>query len=499
MALILPLAVILGYFIVDPLEPKSITVLGLVLAALALPLMMQWYHPLLILTWNAAMAPAFLPGQPPVWMLLAAVGLVISMLNRSVNEKFRFINVASITKPLIVLILVVSVTAYCNGGIGSQVFGSATYGGRRYFYTFFAVIGYFVLTSQKISTRRATLLTSLFFLSSFTAFVPDILGLAGNGSSFLYAFFPADFTAVQAVSGESASLEMFRIYGLTVSSVGLILALLARYGIRGIFEPGKIWRIGLLCLAFAAAMYSGYRSFLLLGTLVFLVQFFLEGLHRTRALAIFAGVGLLGLAFVITQAERLPLVVQRSLSVLPVKISALARMNAEGSSEWRLQMWKAVLPEVPKHLLLGKGYSINATDMYFSNDTGRQFDAGFQWAIVTGDYHNGPLSLIIPFGIWGVLAFGWFCTACLRYLHHQYLTGPPELRKINTLLYAAFIARLIFYLFVFGGFYGDLFYFTGLIGLSVSLNGVIGKITHPESEIAVERLAELNRERDDNP
>lgn len=502
MALILPLAVILGYFIVDPLEPSSLTVLGLVLAALALPLMMQWHHPVLIFTWNAAMSPAFLPGTPPLWMLVAMIGLLISLLNRSVNANFRFIHVPSITYALVCLCLVVLVTAYFTGGIGSHIFGSATFGGRRYFYTFLAVIGYFVLTSQKIPPHRAKLAASLFFLSALTSLVPDILGLAGNGTSFLYAIFPSDFTAVEAVSGESASNEMFRIFGLTLSSAGLLFGLLARFGIRGIFEPGKFWRVGLLAVAFGACLYSGFRSFLVLLLLAFTVQFFLEGLHRTRALAVAISVVVVGLGVVLTQAEKLPNVVQRTLSVLPVKVSTVAKLSAEGSSEWRLEMWKALLPEIPKHLLLGKGYSIDSTEMYFSSDQGNRANESFHWAMVTGDYHNGPLSLLIPFGIWGVLAFGWFCVASLRYLYHNYQFGPPELRSINTCMLSCFMARVIFYLFVFGGFYADLYIFTGLIGLSVSLNGIpqeTAGLAEAELPTEEELLADINRDRDDYP
>ena len=75
---------------------------------------------------------------------------------------------------------------------------------------------------------NAALLTALFFLSSLTALVPDILGFAGNSSSFLYQLFPPDSTAVQAISGEMETLSMFRIFGFTFSSVGIISAMLAR-------------------------------------------------------------------------------------------------------------------------------------------------------------------------------------------------------------------------------------------------------------------------------
>jgi len=197
----------------------------------------------------------------------------------------------------------------------------------------------------------------------------------------------------------------------------------------------------------------------------------------------------IGGGFVLTQAEKLPLVVQRTISFLPVNVSSTVKGSADTSLDWRLRMWRVVLPEVPGHLLLGKGYGLDPTAIYFSGDSSANSD--FEWAVVSGDYHNGPLSLVIPLGIWGVIAFGWFCVASLRYLYRNYQTGAPELRPINTMLLSCFAARLVFFLIFFGGFWGDLFLFTGIVGLSVSLNGTEPvKEARPEAEILEEELAE---------
>jgi hypothetical protein len=94
---------------------------------------------------------------------------------------------------------------------------------------------------------------------------------------------------------------------------------------------------------------------------------------------------------------------------------------------------------------------------------------------LAGDYHNGPLSLIIPFGIWGVITFLWFLAASIKVLWANYKYGAPELHKTNTFLLSYFIAKSIFFLFVFGGFYGDLGAFVGLVGFAISLNGGVAK------------------------
>ena len=67
MGLSLPLAVLLGYFVAEPMELGSMAVVVFVLVVLAIPLMMKWYYPLLVLAWNAAFSPVFLPGRPALW------------------------------------------------------------------------------------------------------------------------------------------------------------------------------------------------------------------------------------------------------------------------------------------------------------------------------------------------------------------------------------------------------------------------------------------------
>jgi len=463
MALCLPLAVILGYMLVDPLDPGSLAVVTLVLAVLSVPLLMKWCHPLLIICWNAVLAPAFLPGQPDTWTLLAAIGLFFAILNRAVDSNRRFIDAPSIRTPLLCLAAVVVITGCCKGGIGFGVFGSTNFGGKRYFYTLAAVMGYFALTSQAIPLRRAGWLVGLFFLSEITGVIPNLVTSVGGWVRYLYLLFPAGY-AVEQIRAEGATEGLYRIFGLSMAATGGFCFLLSRYGLRGIFQGHKYWRLAALLLVFACCLFAGFRSVLILFLLIFAVQFYFEKLYRTRLLWILVAVGLVAGSLALTQVQRLPFYVQRTLSFLPISVNPEAQQNADATLIWRLQMWQSLLPEVPKHLLLGKGFSIAPSDLFFSSDYG-------EWAATAGDYHSGPLSLILPLGIWGVLTFGWFCWAALRYLYRQHCWSHPELQAVNTFLLTLFVARLVTFLLIFGSFYSDLFLFTGIIGLSVSLNG----------------------------
>ena len=90
-------------------------------------------------------------------------------------------------------------------------------------------------------------------------------------------------------------------------------------------------------------------------------------------------------------------------------------MSADTSTEWRLAIWQALLPQVPKYLLLGKGYSFSAQTFNESMGLGATFknniDAADNPLALSSDFHSGPLSLVIPFGIWGVLVWLWYMAA----------------------------------------------------------------------------------------
>src|SRR6516162_11417832 len=114
--LCLPLAVVLGYLLADPMQLGSVAIIGVVLGVLCVPIFIRWYHPLLILGWLSAVQPFFLPGQPSLWMLLALAGIIFALLNRFVSPDARFIEVPSLTRPMLFLLAVVLFTSLMRGG-----------------------------------------------------------------------------------------------------------------------------------------------------------------------------------------------------------------------------------------------------------------------------------------------------------------------------------------------------------------------------------------------
>ncbi len=484
MALCLPLAVLIGYFLAEPTDLGSVTVLVVVMAVLISPLFVKWYHVMLVLAWNACINPMFLPGAPAVWMPMALLAFGLAIVNRSINPHRVILNVPSVTRSLIFLGAVVIITGMLTGGFGFRFLGSATYGSKRYVNMLAAIAGYFALVSHRIPPQRAGLYAALFFLPGMLAIVPNIAHMAGAGFDFLYYLFPSSLTYDQEQRSVVGGIT--RMSGLTLASTALWSYMLARYGIRGVFDLSRPFRAIFLLAAVAAAAACGYRSFLLLFLVTFLVLFFCEGLHRTSWLPLFAGLSVFGLAILAWQSDHLPWVVQRTLSFLPGKWNPIVKDDAGSSVEWRLDMWRAVLPQVPKHLIVGKGYVFDPGEMYFSVINAGH-EGQYAASALAGDYHSGPLSVILPFGLGGVIGFLWFVYASVRYLYRRTKYGDPSLLTLNTFLLAAFIAKFILFLSVFGSLNSDLFFFTGIIGFSVSLNGA--PATRPaESEASEDAL-----------
>src|SRR5204863_9901366 len=198
-------------------------------------------------------------------------------------------------------------------------------------------------------------------------------------------------TPQAAVSTTSSGPDYSRLGAFAIAAPAVYGYLLARFGIRGIMDLRRPWRLGFFLLAAVACASCGYRSALILLILSFMAVFYWEGLHRTRWMIGFIGAALLAGAAVLPYAEKLPLVVQRTLSFLPIQVDFLVRQSSEASTEWRLEMWKRVLPDVPKYFLRGKGYTLTADDIYWANENSYRIGgSGSAGAMVAGDYHSGP-------------------------------------------------------------------------------------------------------------
>jgi hypothetical protein len=470
--LCLPLAAIIGFFLSDPTRLGSMAFLALLAGALVLPVFVRWYHPLLLISLHSAFVLAFLPGDLPLWLVIVFLCGLIVIFRRCLDPHFRLIPSAGVAWALIGMAIVVTVTALVRGGVGFRAAGSDSMGSKKYLYVLLGIAVYFVLASKSIPRRQAFMYMGLFCLPGLTSLLSHLIYIAGPKFYPLFNIIDSGPAQGQAVMDWNVQGNALFRSSSTVTVAGALISLmLACIGLRSALDLRKPWRIIFLIGCIAFGMMGGFRSFLVWTFLLLGALFLLEGLHRTRHMALTLAFGLVSMLVLGACSDRLPLSVQRTISFLPVQVDERVRQDAQGSLDWRLEMWDALKKDVPEYFLLGKGYAIDPGLMAMSRYNAYfGFELPSEWAILAGEYHNGPLSVAIPFGIWGMLAFGWFLVAGVLRLYWFFRHGDPELRNINRLLFATFATKIVFFLFFFGALNSDMMEFAALAGLAESLN-----------------------------
>ncbi|HEV2330665.1 MAG TPA: O-antigen ligase family protein [Verrucomicrobiae bacterium] len=476
-------SIIIGVLMTNPMTYTAFGFMGILCAVLLIPILMKWHRPLMIFSWFTPIMMFFVKGDPNLFLVMIVLSLTATIVERAMGQK-RFFNVPQITWPLFCLIGVVLLTAKLTGGLGLRAFGSEVYGGKKYIFLVVAILGYFAIASSPIPPEKARKYVALYFSGGILCVVQDFYQVAPHFLRPVYWLIPPNVTALMGTFEVGVS----RLAGTGTAATALINVLIATYGLRGIFLSGKLWRPFVFFISFILIFFGGFRSAIIGMAATFLILFFLEGLHRTR-LAPFLIVFVLAIAGIIVPlGSKLPFTFQRALSVLPpsfVQLSPDARADAKASWDWRIQMWTALLPQIPKHLLLGKGYAISPEDYDTEMGAGaavQSADPAQQALALSSDYHNGPLSVILPFGIWGVIAMVWFFAGSIWVVYRNYRYSPPELKTLNAFLFATYVWAVII-------FYGSslatgMNVFTGLLGLTVAINrGVRRKPVDPAANI----------------
>jgi len=483
-----PLAIFVGYSLANPLDLNTLGFYGVVACVLVSPIILRWHRELLVFSWSATITVFILPGSPALWLVMVCVSLTISILERIIESDLKFIKVPQLTWPLMFFFFVVIITAELTGGIGLKAFGGAVYGGKKYVYLIVGFLSYFAITARAIPPQKAVQYVGLFFLGKATAFVGDLFPVVPTWMHPLFLIFPPTID-----SEDPFDVGTTRLAGISNAAIGVYFFLMARYGVRGIFLEGKLWRVALFGLTFVLVFLGGFRTQLALFLVSFLIMFFLEKLHRTPLLLVLILLGSTAAVAIVPLAPKLPWTFQRALAFLPLDLDADAVASAEDSTEWRLKMWSALLPQIPPHLLLGKGLAFSSAE-YDEMMTGNiilqhmaeRFDASEGSLALANDYHNGMISLVIPFGIWGVISVVWFLIAGIGVMWRNMKYCRPELKVAGQFLFVMYFYEAAYFMSCFGGLQiaSELASFIGFLGLSIALNN---GVCQPAQEVLAAR------------
>lgn len=474
----IPLALFLGMQVSDLSwwSEGSIRKVGIVAGVLMIPIFLKWHRPLLFFTLNASLILYFAPGKPNIGLVLVAISLLISVLQRILQPRSTFLTAPEIARPMIAVIAVLCFTAFLRGGVGFSAFGGSNVGGSRYMLLLLGALSYFAMTAEGIPEKKRLLYLGLFFLSGVTSLLGDFFYWVSQhvpSLIYLYLLFPARTvsTTSEFEFGET------RLLGVTAMAASIYHYMLARYGVRTLLTDSNKLKLLVFLGVCVLAFFGGFRSAIIHFALLFFVMFYLERLYRTGLVIPIILAGVLFMTVGVAFLPKMPFVFQRALAFLPIQIAPEAQISADSSSEWRRAMWQSVLPEVPNHLFLGKGLGFTEAEFEAIKDTSLNRNPDqWTWAVITGDYHNGILSIILTFGIWGLIAYVWLHIAGWRALVANFRYGDPALKVLNAFLLCKFVVHLITFWFVSGSMYSDTVIFATLLGFSVCLNGGICRV-----------------------
>ncbi len=390
-----------------------------------------------------------------VGVLLAFGGIFLMFIFRRIKVKpdYRFLDVLAMVNVLYIALL------FVRNPVGTLVLDTDRIGGRPYFTLLIAVCAYFALTRSTASLKVGRLLPLVSIASvgvqamigAVNFFFPSTVPMMAHIYGGLTL---ATYNAAQAGTGGDS--EGRYGFGKGLSERGMHL-LCAFYRPLSLMNPLHLWRFLAALALFGLMLSSGFRSALLDLFLAFCIASWFHRKAGDIFVAFIIGIcGIVLLASMQGTVVTLPQSVQRTLSFLPGNWDAAVAGDAEGSKNWRVEMWKTMLTDdrYIKNKMWGDGFGYSLADFLgvvvpASSDPSLNQEA----FMILGEVHSGPVSSIRCGGYVGLGLYLWlgFLAAMHwgRLIRRAY--GTPMFIAILFFGIPGITAPLKF-VFIFGGY-----------------------------------------------
>lgn len=306
------------------------------------------------------------------------------------------------------------VVTFVKNPTGLFFLGSDSVGAGKYVSIGFAFVGYFILSRCRIPSKWAYYLpvwlaiayATPYALQTVTTISPQLGGIISRVYS---VSLPSD--AQMLVSQGELGSEV-RVFGLERTALPLFLAMCAYYAPVSLINPLYPLRVLVFFLTFIFVGLSGFRSYLLAMFGYMTISTWLRGrLRDLIPLVTLIVIGVFALAGAVQSGAPVPLTIQRALSVLPLGWDQAAIDAAEGTTTWRMDMWRDAWndPNYFRDKVFGDGFGFTQQELIlFANEMiGKQGLIGvsntYEMFIIRGSFHNGPLSSIRYGGFVGLI------------------------------------------------------------------------------------------------
>jgi hypothetical protein len=284
-------------------------------------------------------------------------------------------------------------------GFGMRIGGGTKYGGFGYVLLITSVMAYFYAPYVTLGRKNIVwILVATAFASAIPFAIELSIIVTGGATGWLMSFFTLlpEYTMEAVRVGEMGLARVSS--GRTLGIALVTLALVFRYN-----NPLKfLLKIAFLFGGIGLVLLSGFRSVLVAVGMTVAWWFWARSRHRVgAAMLILFGFATAWMGAVV-MGSSLPGPFQRALSFLPgVYVDPLVAANAQASLDWRFDVWRHCIKHVPEFLLLGRGIVTDVISLAWMR---REFYVTPEFYYEMKSYHSGPLSLLLDFGLPGLIA-----------------------------------------------------------------------------------------------
>ncbi len=325
-------------------------------------------------------------------------------------------------------------------GFGLRIQGEGEYGGSTYILLLMIIVFYFCSTRLTLNDAQIRSLLWIVLLGASIPMIAEITAyFSAEGGEILRKYI--SIRTGYVMREQRWNYMSFVAYALVAISYVLV--------------KSQMVRALLLTVAFVMVGFGGFRTRLIRVAMLTLMASVQYSRHRPRTITRWAGLAIVGYMLLIVFVRILPDPVQRAVSFVPmVQVEENIARKAEGSTTWRLDLWKNYcIPAVPKYLLVGRGISRDIMEFAWLRSEWYESDEFF---FHMGAYHSGIFDLLLNWGLIGLISFTGFFY-CIARDAWRVIKKYPGQREALTFKYFSFMTIVIsFELFNFFALFGSM-------------------------------------------
>jgi len=351
---------------------------------------------------------------------------------------------------------------YVRNPVGVNIFGGGSVGGKPYFLYLLNLATAVILAGYVVQPKELKYAFRLSIVAGLLNLVVSIVGLIVPSVGF--------WTGTSDTrSGETNYEDVGKTYDAGAASrIGFLVnfARNASLWLSSCISPLRacvhpLWGLLLIITVVGAAL-SGFRTTVAVVALTYLVGIAYRGGLPSLIISAFGSVLMVIFLSIGNMIVPYPPNIQRALSFLPGTWEQRYVEDAEGSSEWRFEIWREVLKSdrYIQDKWFGDGLGFSAADLQKSIALREShargvagFDAHRESILLSGDYHSGPLQTIRVIGYTGLLFLICAQIRIAMLAHRQIMRcRNTEWYRIALFFGIPLIWNPIVFLFIFGDF-----------------------------------------------